>query len=121
MAIGTLVDPTDIAWRASGRPGIIEPSTRPKAMAAKIQTVRYRSRNERRCGAGLTDILGDLTLFGEKPGIDRRDLYVACQATFDDFVVVPSMEPMPSSFEFNAMRSMLASGRLMKAPMRLRR
>src|SRR5690606_27806795 len=48
---------------------------------------------------------------------DGHDVY----PTLEHLVVVPSTAPMPSSLEFSAIRSMLAIGRLMKAPMRLRR
>ena len=40
MAIGMLVEPTDIAPSACGTPGASEPSAIPVAIATKIQTVR---------------------------------------------------------------------------------
>ncbi len=46
IAIGKLVEPTDILSKAAGTPGTREPNAVPKAMARKIQRVRYRSRKE---------------------------------------------------------------------------
>lgn len=48
IAIGMLVDPIERLFNALGTPSNNAPRPTPSAMAAKIQSVRYRSRKDRR-------------------------------------------------------------------------